>query len=176
MSTISTSRTPKYRLLNLFGFILCVSSLAFAVLYLQGQLQLDPCPLCMAARLFVLAMAGIFLLAFLHNPGQLGQRIYSFFGIIAALLGLATSLRHTWLQTLPPDQIPECGPGLEYMLETFPLKDALGMILTGSGECAEVQWRFMGLTLAQQTLVLFVVLLIITVIQFRKKSPRGYFS
>lgn len=173
---MSDTKTPRYRLLNLFGFLLCVFAIAFAVLYLQGELGLDPCPLCMAARLVVLTVAGIFLLAFLHNPRQLGQRIYSLLGILATLAGLGVSLRHVWLQSLPADEVPECGPGLEYMLEAFPLKDALGMILTGSGECAEVQWQFLGLTLPQQTVIFFAVILLIQVIQFRKKQPRGYFT
>lgn len=173
---MSQNRSSKYRLVNFLGFLICVGSIAFAVLYLQGELGLDPCPLCMAARLMVLFIAGVFLVAFLFNPRQLGQRFFSVLGMLGSFGGLAVSLRHSWLQTLPKDKIPECGPGLEYMLETFPLKDALGMMLTGSGECAEIQWTFLGLTLAQQTVLLFLVLLIIQIIQFRKRSTKGYFS
>ncbi len=175
-SLAETTNAPTYRLLNLLGIFLCVGSLAFAVIYLQGELELDPCPLCQAARIAVLGATVFFTLAFLHNPGQFGQRLYSFLGMIFSLAGVGVTLRHIWLQSLPKDQVPECGPGLEYMLEAFPLKDALGMILSGSGECAEIQWQLFGLSLPQQTLILFIIVLLIQIIQFRKKRPKGYFS
>lgn len=176
MSTIANDTAPKYRLLNFSGLLLCIASLAFAVIYLQGELGLEPCPLCMAARLAVLGVTFFFAIAFLHNPKQFGQRLYAFFGMLFSFAGIAITLRHIWLQSLPKDQVPECGPGLEYMIETFPLKDALGMLLTGSGECAEIHWQLFGLTLPQQTLALFVVLLIIQMLQFRKKQPKAFFN
>lgn len=176
MSSLPNSTASKYRLLNFSGLLLCIGSLAFAVIYLQGELGLDPCPLCMAARLAVLGITFFFAIAFLHNPKQFGQRFYSFFGIFCSFAGIAITLRHIWLQSLPKDQVPECGPGLEYMIETFPLKDALGMLLTGSGECAEIHWQLFGLTLPQQTLALFILLLIIQIIQFRKKQSKSYFT
>ncbi len=176
MNYYSESRGTAYRPLNLSGFLICCASIAFAVIYLQGELGLDPCPLCTAVRLIVLIQAALFLLAFLHNPKQLGQRIYALLGLLTTLAGIAVSARHIWLQSLPADKVPECGPGLEYMLEAFPLQDALGMILSGSGECAEIQWQLAGLTIPQQSLVLFALLLIILVTQFRKKSNRSYFS
>ena len=60
-----------------------------------------------------------------------------------------------WLQSLPPGEAPECGPGLEYMLGAFPLTEVIGMVLSGSGECAEVQWTFLALSIPEWTLLMF---------------------
>ena len=75
---------------------------------------------------------------------------------IPGLLGIAVAGRHVWLQNLPEDQVPECGPGLDYMLEAFPLSETLSMVFTGSGECAEVQWTFLGLSIPGWTLLVFI--------------------
>lgn len=176
MGFATESNGPKYRSLNLYGFLLCGSSIAFAVIYLQGQLGLEPCPLCSATRLLILTQGVLFLLAFLHNPSQFGQRAYAFMGSLVGIAGIAISARHIWLQNLPPSKVPECGPGFEYLLESFPLADALKIILSGSGECADVQWQLMGLTIPEQTLALFALLVVILFIQFRKKRTRTYFS
>ena len=175
--TYSTEQSnPAYRSLNLFGFLICALAVAFAVLYLQGNLGLEPCPLCSAVRLAVLAQALLFLLAFLHNPKQLGQRTYASLGFIITLAGIGISIRHVWLQSLPADEVPECGPGLEYLLNAFPLQDAIKLVLSGSGECADVQWQLFGLTIPQQSLVLFALLSFILLTQFKKKRVRSYFS
>ncbi len=176
MSFTTEPNQPRYRLLNFYGFLICGSSIAFAVLYLQGQLGLEPCPLCSATRLIILVQGILFLLAMLHNPRQLGQRAYAFTGVLIGLSGIAVSARHIWLQNLPASQVPECGPGLEYLLESFPLQDALKIILNGSGECADIQWQLLGLTIPEQTLALFSLLVLILFIQFRKKRERSYFS
>jgi disulfide bond formation protein DsbB len=44
------------------------------------------------------------------------------------------------------------------MLKKFPLGQALDKILSGSGECAETGWTFLGLTIAGWSLVWFVLL------------------
>ncbi|MDH3908908.1 MAG: disulfide bond formation protein B, partial [Gammaproteobacteria bacterium] len=60
---------------------------------------------------------------------------------------------HAWLQQLPPDKVPSCGPGLDYMLETLPFTDVLSTVFTGSGECAEIVWQFLGLSMPAWVLV-----------------------
>ena len=78
-------------------------------------------------------------------------------GVLAAVSGVALAWRHLWLQSLPPSEVPACGPGLDYMLETFPLADAVAMILSGSGECAEVD-RVLGVSIPAWTLLAFLIL------------------
>lgn len=126
--------------------------------YLQYSIGLEPCPLCIMQRLAFFLLFIICLVAALHAPGKIGVRVYAGFGLLAAITGGALACRQVWLQHLPPDQVPQCGPGLEYMLEVFPLLDALEMILRGSGECATVDWTFLGLSIAQWSLGWFVIL------------------
>ena len=175
MSLLDNNSNTYYRPLNFVGLSGCIAALMFAVIYLQQQLGLAPCPLCLASRLVVASAGATFLLAWLHNPQQFGQRFYALLGSMLSIIGIGLNLRHIWLQNLPADNVPECGPGLEYLLQNFPLQEALSTLLQGSGECAGVQWSLMGMTLTQQTLVLFIALLIIQVIQLRKKRRRSYF-
>lgn len=138
------------------GFLVCAGLLGFA-LYLQHVLGEDPCPLCIFQRIAVIVLGVIFLVAALHNPHRVGTRVYAVLGTIAAAVGAGIAGRHVWLQHLPKDQVPECGPGLSYILDAFPLSKAIETVLKGSGECAEVGWRFLGLSIPEWTLGFFVL-------------------
>jgi len=126
-----------------------------ALIYFQHVLQLEPCPLCIFQRVVVIALGMVFLVATLHNPSGPGVRVYGALVTLVATTGAGIAGRHVWLQNLPPDQVPDCGPGLDYILEVFPVGEALRMVLHGSGECAQVLWRFLGLTIPGWTLVAF---------------------
>lgn len=141
----------------LIGFLACAGLLAFA-LYLQHVELQEPCPLCILQRVAFIALMILFLVAALHGPGRKGGIVYSGLLFMTAGLGAAIATRHVWLQHLPKNQVPECGPGLEYMLQKFPLSRALDKILAGSGECAEASWSFLGLTIAGWSLAWFVML------------------
>ena len=132
-----------------------VAGLLAAALYLQHAVGLAPCPLCILQRLAFFAIGGFCLLGALF-PGQLTGRLAAGGICLSGLAGAALAARHVWLQNLPADQVPECGPGLDFILNTFPLSKALDLILSGSGECAEVQWQFLGLTLPGWSLVWLV--------------------
>ena len=137
------------------GTVLCAGLMA-AALYLQHVLRLDPCPLCIFQRIFVIALGAVMLVAAIHDPRGTGRRVYGALVTLLAALGVAVAGRHVWLQHLPADQVPECGPGLEYMLDAFPLGEALSMVFRGSGECAEVQWTFLSLSIPEWTLLIFL--------------------
>jgi disulfide bond formation protein DsbB len=139
------------------GFLICAALLGFGY-YLQYVEQQEPCPLCMLQRVAFLDMMIVFAVAAIHNPVRRGALVYSGLLFVMALMGAGIAGRQVWLQHLPADKVPACGPGLEYMLEQFPLGDALRKILAGSGECAEAGWRFLGLTIAGWALVWFVIL------------------
>lgn len=146
---------PDKRLLNIAGFLVCAGLMGFA-LYAQHQMMLEPCPLCVLQRVAVIAFGVVFLAAALHNPGGAGRFMYVGFLALAALFGASVAGRHLWLQNLPKDQVPACGPGLDYMLENFPFQQVLDMVFTGSGECAEIAWQFLGLSMPAWVLV-FVI-------------------
>lgn len=162
-------KLPGYRLTNLVGLAGCVMATAFA-LYLQYGVGLEPCPLCILQRVAVFAAMGVLVVAIVHDPGRTGQRVYGAIGMLASLFGLGVAGRHVWLQHLPADQVPACGPGLNYMLDVFPLRDALSMVLRGSGECAEVDWAFLGFSLAELTAFVFVGLIAFFLFQILRRA------
>lgn len=145
---------PTIRQTFLGIFLLAVVAMLFA-LYLQHYQHLEPCPLCIFQRVAVMATGAVALLAALHNPAGTGRRVYGILALLAALGGVFVAGRHVWLQHLPPEDVPACGPGLDYWLEVFPLQEVVQKVLHGSGECAKVDWTFLGLALPSWTLLLF---------------------
>jgi disulfide bond formation protein DsbB len=103
-------------------------------------------------------MAAVFLLAALHNPGRSGTVFYAALLGVAGAAGMAIAGRHVWLQNLPPEKVPACGPGLDFMLDAFPLFEVLEVVLTGSGECATIDWSFLGLSMPAWVLIAITLL------------------
>ena len=160
-----------YRFVNGFLFLASVLGMAFA-LYLEHGQGLQPCPLCVFQRIGLMGMGLISLLAFLHNPASnAARRSYVFLASLSILWSTAVAARHVWLQNLPPDQVPSCGPGLDYWLETLPLKSVFQQVLTGSGECAAVDWSLFGFSLPVWSLLFFACLLLACVWQLLRDYP-----
>ena len=151
--------------------LLAIFSMLFARLYLEEILDLAACPLCMTQRVFVVAWGIIALIAVLHNPAGWGRRAYGALCALAAMGGGAIAARHVWLQHLPPDQVPACGPSLEYMLDTLPFSETLSLVLMGDGNCAETMWTFMGLSIPEQTLLLFTGVTLVCLWQVFRRYP-----
>ena len=143
-----------FRLIQLSIFIICAVLIGIA-LYFQYVLYLDPCPLCMVQRVTVMAIGALCLVGFLQNPGAFGRKVYAALLIVISLFGAGIAGRHVYLQNLPADQVPECFPGIEFILQTNPLIDALSIILSGTGECAETLWTFLGISIPGWTLFAF---------------------
>lgn len=143
---------------SLAGLAFCGLMMAVA-LGLEHIGGLEPCPLCIFQRVAVLAAAVVFTVAAIHNPrGRLGATLYGGLSLAAVSGGIAVAWRHLWLQSLPADEVPSCGPGLDYMMDILPLRDVVSMVLSGSGECAEVDFLLLGLSLPGWTLIGFLVL------------------
>ena len=138
--------------------------------YFEGQ---DPCPLCLVQRGFYYAFGAVFLAATLHNPDRTGSIAYSIAGFAVALGGSGVAGRQVWLQHLPADQVPACGPDLFYMLENFPLGRTIEKLFTGSGECAEVKWRLLGLSIAEWSLGWFVLLALLALVLALRTREHG---
>lgn len=152
-------------------FLGCAGAMLFALFFLERFLGLAPCPLCVTQRLFMVLVGALALLAAVHGPGVLGRRIYASLCLLSAVAGGVVSGRHLWLQSLPEDRVPACGPGLDYLLETLPLFEAIGVIFRGDGNCAEEVWRFLGLTIPAQTLLVFAALAGISLWQLLRRPP-----
>lgn len=147
-----------FRVMFLAVLACCCGVLGFG-LYLQHGLHLEPCPLCIMQRIAFIAIGLTALAAYLHKPGVVGRVFYGLMMALFSVSGAAVAGRNLWLQSLPPDQVPECGPGLDYLLEVFPLTKALPMLLQGSGECAKVAWTMFGLSIPAWALGWFLVFL-----------------
>ncbi len=157
------------------GLIGCAALLAIAYFYFQRQLGLPPCPLCMFQRACLVAVAFFCLLGIIIRPKKVGSKLLAFGASLASLLGLAIAGRQVWLQHLPADQVPECGPDLAFMLDAFPLMETIQTVLSGSGECAEVLWRFLGLSMPEWMVLVFTIMLLLCVRLLFSKE-RNYFS
>jgi len=143
----------------LVGFLATVAMMATAFFF-QYVLYLEPCPLCSVQRAIVIILGLIFLIGFLQGPSGWGKRIYGLLLTLASLAGLVVAGRHTWLQHLPEDQVPECGPGLDFWMDNLPAVDVIQKVFQGSGECAEIAWTFLGLSIPEWSLIAFTVFLI----------------
>ncbi len=157
---------PRPLFFILFLFCSLMMGVGFIMQYAMG---LEPCPLCMTQRVFIVLTGFFALLAGLHNPAIKGIKIYGTVVLLSAVAGGTFAIRQLWLQSLPEDKVPACGPGLSYMLETFPLMDTLAIMLRGDGNCAEVVWTFLGLSIPGWTLVCFILLALAGVYQMVRK-------
>lgn len=168
------NKLSKTRLLNSLALLAGIGAMSYAY-YLQYFQYLEPCPLCIFDRVFLLGILLTLLISLLHNPSRTGQRIYAFIMLIFTCGGLVSAGRHVWLQHLPADQVPACGPGLNYLLDAFPLGQVFEMVFRGSGECAEIHWQFLGFTLPEVTLLMFVAYSCLGFLQIIRHSDNELF-
>ena len=158
------------RLYYLILLFICCSLLGFGY-YLQFVEGLEPCPLCIFQRIAFIFIIIVAFFGFIHGP--IGKWRYGYSGLIltSAITGAVIAGRQVWLQHLPPESVPSCGPGLDFILDVFPLSEALRMVFTGSGECAEVDWTFIGFSIAEWSLLWFILFAISALLHLLKFFP-----
>ena len=140
---------------NLLGFAACVGLIGYA-LFVQYVLRLEPCPLCILPRIAVITAGVLFLLAAIHNPAARGARVYGSLIDLATFAGILVAARHMWIIAQPPGTVAECGASLQYMMDVLPVGEVLDKILKGSGECAKIDWHFLGLNMPTWVLISLV--------------------
>ena len=158
------------RKIFLLIFIVCVALTAIA-LYMEHVMALQPCYLCITQRVFVLLVAALALLGAVHNPAPPGAKVYAGLVAAAALGGSFFSGKQLWLQSLPEDQVPACGPPADYLFEVLDFSEALSMLLQGDGNCAEVQWTLLGISIPGWTLLGFLLLIVLAIALALDKLP-----
>lgn len=145
------------RAANWLGAGICAAALAFAF-YAQYGMNLVPCHLCIFQRVTLAALGIAFALAALFSrPGGRG----AFFAVLIGLLGaatIATAGRHVWIQMQPEGTVPACGADLAFMLDLFPLTDVILKVFKAGGECAKIDWSFLGLSMPAWVLVIAAAL------------------
>ncbi len=152
-------------------FLTCAALMGFGM-YLQEVRHLEPCPLCILQRYAFIAVGVIALVAAVHGPGRIGQAVYGLLVALTAGAGAGIAVRQTWIQHNPPTVL-DCGPDLAYMLESFPLSQALPKIFKGEGDCSKVSWSFLGLSIAEWALVWFVLFVLAGLYLLIVRRPAG---
>jgi protein dithiol:quinone oxidoreductase len=145
------------RLINALGAAACFAMLGYAY-YAQYVLHLEPCPLCMFQRITLLALGVAFAVAALHDPRRWGRYVYAGLIALAALATIGVAARHLYVQSLPPGSIPACGAPLEMLIQMFPITEVIRKVLHAGGECAVVNWTFLGLAMPAWVLICAAVL------------------
>ncbi len=154
------------RYLSAVNLLLAGSALLIAILYFQNHLGLEACNLCLLQRAAMVVFVVVMLISLLHNRWA---KLYGGLGLLAAGTGIAIASRHVWLQSLPEDQVPACGPPMEFLIEAgVPWLDIIAQTLQGSGNCAAVSWEIAGLSIPALTLIVFVVLALASLLMVAK--------
>lgn len=158
-----------YRTINIFGALFCFSSIGYA-LYVQYHMLMMPCPLCIFQRVAIISAGVFFLIAALHNPKSTAIRwLYASLAAISALIGALIAGRHVYIQLMPADQAPLCNSlGLDYMLDAMPLTEVIKTVFKGSGECAKIDWSFLGLSMPMWTFGMFIFLIALAILPLLK--------
>jgi disulfide bond formation protein DsbB len=146
-----------FRVQCLAGFIICAALYSYA-LYVQFALDIEPCPMCIFQRIVFIIMGIVFLVGAIQNPRDNGRKIYGWILLLMAFIGAGIAARHIWVQHQPPDPFAGCAPGWNYMISNFPLGKTLRMAFTGSADCAQITWTFLGLSMPVWTLLCYVLL------------------
>ncbi len=154
--------------MTLLPAVACFALLGYA-LYVQYVMYLDPCPLCILQRVVFIAIGVLFVVAAVKPVKGWGRTLLGLLVVLWCGMGLYLSGLHVWLQSLPPEEVPACGPGLYLVLEQSPFFEVLSNVLKGSGECAESVWDFWGLSMPAWTLIWYAGLLVYTVVWMRIK-------
>lgn len=150
---------------------LCGGLLAGA-LVMEHVMALIPCPLCLMQRVWFFVAGLCTCAGLLHNPRW---GIYPLLTGVAALIGGGFSIRQLYLQTLPADQVPACAPNIDYMIEVFPASEVLRAMTRGTGDCASVDWTFLGLSIPAWALAGFAGIVVLAFLQLRagNRPPAG---
>ena len=151
--------------------LICVGLLS-AAFYLEFNSGLVPCALCLAQRA-MFALIGIACLLYLL-PFYGSRLIFGLISFVSSGLGIWLASRQLWLQSLPEDQLPACGPDIYFILERFPILDGLKIMFFGSGNCAEVQWIFLNLSIPGWTLLFYVFTASVSVWLIMFRGPRPF--
>lgn len=157
------------RMMYLYAFVVIVMMMLLA-LYLQFYKGIAPCPLCVLQRLMLAFLGVVFFFGAAFSLKKLGNTFIGCLGFFIALVGIFLSGRQVWLQHLPPNKAEDCGVSLQYMLKVLPLDQVFKKILQGTADCSLLEWSFGGLSLAEWSLIWFVLLAVFAVWQVVRKQ------
>ena len=136
-----------------------------ASFYLEFGASLRPCFLCQIQRAFLAAFTLINLVAAIHSSSRSTYYLYGLTSMGCALLGAVTAVRQVLLQNAAPDQAADCWPSLSHMIDNLSVWQALRLVVEGTVDCVEISWTLFDLSLPEWSLLFFVAMLILGVMQ-----------
>ena len=148
----------------------CVALLAFGM-YLQHVQGLEPCPMCIVQRYALVLVAVCTGLASLRGSKGWWMSL-GILALAASGFGAFVAARQTWLQWYPPE-FASCGRDFYGMIENYPVSRAIPMIFRGSGDCAAVDWTFLGGSIANWSFVCFVGFAAVLLVLLLKGGKRA---
>lgn len=157
------------RSLYLLISLACLAVLG-AAFYLEFQVGLEPCSLCITQRVLLGAIALLGLVVALHSPGRIGWRIYSALVLTTAIAGGLSATRQIWLQSQAPMPSQGCHPGLHYMMQIWSPGELWHALLLGTPECARINWTLFGLSLPEWSLLAFAGLALFALSQLFERG------
>lgn len=157
------------RSLFLIAFLGCLALMGGA-LYLEHVVGLNPCPMCIVQRIFVVLFALACLIAAIHGPARRGRQVYALLALLFAIGGAGTAARQVWLQSVPADQLAACLPSLEFMMEALPLQEIVRLVFHGTADCAEVTWTLFGMSVPEWSLLAFAGMILFSLLQLLRRD------
>jgi len=156
-----------FKKINLLGALLSFLLVGLA-LTIQTQFNLEPCPLCVSQRIVFILIGLLFLVFSFLNPTRLIKFIHFASLSVVNIVGMVFAIKHILIQgkwiTVPA----ECGIDLDYMFENFPIREAFSLLFKGTGDCSEIDWLFLGLSLPQLALIAYIMLCVLTFYIYKK--------
>ena len=156
-----------FKKINLLGALLSFLLVGLA-LTIQTQFNLEPCPLCVSQRIVFILIGLLFLVFSFLNPTRLIKFIHFASLSVVNIVGMVFAIKHILIQgkwiTVPA----ECGIDLDYMFENFPIREAFSLLFKGTGDCSEIDWLFLGLSLPQLALIAYIMFCVITFYIYKK--------
>ena len=156
-----------FKKINLFGSLLAFILVGLAVA-IQAQFNLEPCPLCVTQRIVFIVIGCLFLLFSFFSPNQFIRFTHLTSLLITNIVGMVFAIKHILIQSKWIIVPAECGIDLDYMFENFPLTEAFSLLFKGAGDCSEIDWSFLGITLPQLALIAYIMFGILTFYIYKK--------
>ena len=156
-----------FKKINLFGSLLAFILVGLAVA-IQAQFNLEPCPLCVTQRIVFIVIGCLFLLFSFFSPNQFIRFTHLTSLLITNIVGMVFAIKHILIQSKWIIVPAECGIDLDYMFENFPLTEAFSLLFKGTGDCSEIDWLFLGLTLPQLALIAYIIFGMLTFYIYKK--------
>ena len=159
------------RLIFFLSLLAVCGVLGFS-LYLQFYSGILPCPLCTLQRIAFAAIAFLLFIGTFFGRRRFVKLTVSFLVVIFSILGFTFAARQTWLQLFPSASNAECGVSLQYMMSALPWHQVIEKIFSGSAECAERTWGYLGLSMPEWSVICFSFFFTVGALMFIREWKR----